>query len=63
MRLQQYREKGTWKGTHWMEVGEEEGRRLGIHPLTNMSALTQSHLIDCPLLLCNLGGFEFYGRN
>lgn len=52
-----------WKETHLMEVGETEGRRFGTHPLTNMSSLTQSHLIDCPLLLCNLGGFEFYERN
>lgn len=45
-----------------MEVGEKEGKRFRKHPVTNMSSLTQSHLIDCPLLLCNLGGFEFYKK-
>lgn len=59
MRRQSYKENNVRKGTHLMEVGEKEGK----HPLTNMSSLTQSHLIDCPLLLCNLGGFEFYKRN
>lgn len=51
----------VWRGTRLMEVGEKEGKRLG--KLTNTSSLTQGHLIDCPLLLCNLGGFEFYERN
>lgn len=53
----QHRYKGG--GTHSMTVGQRERKRFSKHPLTNMSSLTQSHLIDCPLLLCDLGGFEF----
>lgn len=51
---QQYEENNVWKGTHLMKVGETDRKRFSKHPLTNMSSLTQSHLIDCPLLLCNL---------
>ena len=48
----------VWKGTNWMKVDEKERNRFRKH-LTNTISLTQSHLIDCPLLLCDLGGFEF----
>lgn len=56
---QQNEGNNVWKGTHLMKVDEKERKRFRKHPLTNMSSLTQSHLIDCPLLLCNLCGFEF----
>lgn len=52
----------VWKGTHLMKLGERERNRFRKHPLTNMSFLTQSHLIDRPLLLCNLWGFEFWKK-
>lgn len=41
---------------------EVDGKEWKIHPVTNMSSLTQSHLIDCPLLLGHLWGFEFYEK-
>lgn len=44
----------VWR--RWMR----KRKRLRKYPLTDTRFLTQSHLIDCPLLLCNLGGFEFY---
>lgn len=59
---QQNEGNSVWKGTHLMEVDEKEGGWFRKHPLTNMSFLTQSHLIDCPLLLCNLWGFEFWKK-
>lgn len=51
---QQNEGNNVQEGPHLTKVDEKEKKRFRKHPLKDMRFLTQSHLIDCPLLLCNL---------